>query len=117
MESYMIIKRLLERRKLEQADLAAALGVSSKTAHNYLNGHTKITIDQIPAIVKLLRVPYDILFQFKELNILQEPIENYEVSTDYKLLCKQKDQTIEAQRETIATLKGQIDFLKNQLEK
>jgi transcriptional regulator with XRE-family HTH domain len=51
------IKQLFEKRKdLEQKDLAELLGVSTKTAHNYLNGHSKINADHIPAIAKLLRV-------------------------------------------------------------
>jgi len=65
MAIYINIRRLLENRKLEQKDLAEALNVSSKTAHNYLNGHTKIVADQLPAIARLLRVSIAELFSEK----------------------------------------------------
>jgi len=57
------IKQLFEKRKdLEQKDLAKLLGVSTKTAHNYLNGHSKINADHIPAIAKLLRISISELY-------------------------------------------------------
>lgn len=117
MDSYLIIKKLLEVRKLEQSDLARVLNVTPKTAHNYLNGHSKIKIDQIPLIVKLLQVPYDSLFERKSLKTLEEPVVSYGSNVDYRSLCEQKEKTIEAQRETIETLKGQVEFLKSKIEK
>lgn len=63
MDIALRIKYLLSRKKLEQKDLAKALNVSPKTAHNYLNGHTKITADQIPQIAIFLKVPIEYLFK------------------------------------------------------
>jgi transcriptional regulator with XRE-family HTH domain len=63
MDIALRIKQLFEKRKdLEQKDLANLLGISTKTAHNYLNGHSKIIADHIPAIAKLLRVSISELY-------------------------------------------------------
>lgn len=117
MESYLIIKKLLERKKLEQADLANVLKVTPKTAHNYLNGHTNITIDQIPLIARFLKVPISSLFnEGEDLKTLEEPLNDYTRHHDSDALLKQKDETIQAKDETISLLKGQIEYLKSKLE-
>jgi len=111
MDIHLRIKQLVEKRGKSQEELANVLGVTPKTAHNYLNGHTKIEANQIPVIAKFLRVPSSYLFDNDlDLNtILSEPEYNYgKIDCD---LCKQKDKTIAALEENIQLLKGQIEYL------
>ena len=106
----------MEKRGKSQEELGTALGVSSKTAHNYLNGNTKLEANQIPIIARFLRIPVSYLFEESDIqNLLIEPDFLYETKKDCEL-CKSKDKTIAALEENIELLKGQIDFLKKQVE-
>lgn len=71
------IKQLLESKKLEQKELGLVLNKSAKQAHNYLNGRSKIDIEKIPAIAKLLNVPISMIFGVSENNMLHEPESPY----------------------------------------
>lgn len=101
MELHLRIKELLERRKdLEQKDLANILGVSPKQAHNYLNGHSKIIADHIPAIAKLLRVPINSLFEDTDTSDhINEAQQNYRVSRIDCLECITKQKEIDELKE------------------
>lgn len=110
METYLIIKEIAQRKKIEQKELASAFNVSENQMSNYLTGRTKILADHIPVYAKLLRVPVERLFSNEiDLKILEEPVSEYELN-DCKL-CKSKDKTIEAQQEIIDLLKNQIENL------
>lgn len=98
MELHLKIKELLEKRKdLEQKDLAQVLGVTPKQAHNYLNGHSKIIADHIPAIAKLLRVSINSLFDDKDISneIMEEQLE-YRITRIDCSECIAKQKEIEA---------------------
>lgn len=88
MAIYKNIKQILESKKLEQKDFAQALKVSNKQAHNYLNGHSKIDIEKIPAIAALLKIPISTIFETEEYTELHEPEMPYGCRSCLK---KQKD--------------------------
>lgn len=104
----------MEQRKFEQSELAKALNVTPKTAHNYLNGHTKLYADQLPLIAKFLRVPIERLFdESVDLQTLEEPIVEYGLNTDYKIVCQQKDEIIKSKDDLIETLKADVAHLRS----
>lgn len=63
MNIHLRIKEIAEKKNITQDEIGLALGVTGKTAHNYLNGHTKISIEQLSVISKTLRVSIDQIFQ------------------------------------------------------
>jgi len=96
MNIYLRIKEISKSKNITQDVIGNALGLTSKTAHNYLNGHTKISVEQLPIIAKVLRVRIDQLFQE-----IGTPLHG-EYSNDEKLnvandpcpFCAQKDAEI-----------------------
>ena len=63
MNIHLRIKEIVEKKNISREALAKELSVSSKTIHNYLNGITKISVEQLPIIAKSLKVSMDDLFQ------------------------------------------------------
>jgi len=116
MDIYLRIKQLMEKRGKSQEELGTALGVTSKTAHNYLNGNTKLEASQIPVIAHFLRVPVGYIFEETDIqNLLIEPEFLYDSKKECEL-CKSKDKTIAVLEENINLLKGQIEYLKSKIE-
>jgi transcriptional regulator with XRE-family HTH domain len=113
---YLNIKKILKRKRITQKELAEGFELSENMMTNYLTGRTRILAEQIPLFAKLLRASYDDLFNWKDLNTLEEPMLDYDTNTDYKALCNQKDETIKAKDESINLLKGQIEYLKSKIE-
>jgi transcriptional regulator with XRE-family HTH domain len=76
MAIYKKIKKLAEDKKLTQEELGKELNVSGKTAHNYLNGHTKIEADLLPGIAKILGVTISDLFD--------DPVKSFKKTGQFK---------------------------------
>lgn len=112
MELHLKIKELLEKRKdLEQKDLAKILGVTPKQAHNYLNGHSKIIADNIPAIAKLLRVSINTLFDDVDSSAKSE-----EEQHQYKMKSVDCPECIEKQKRLEKAEKERDDFRQKYIE-
>lgn len=62
MSIYKNIKKIANRKNIQQKDLAVAFGVTENTMTNYLTGRTKIVADQVPLFAKFLKVSIEELF-------------------------------------------------------
>lgn len=110
---YKKIKEIAERKKIQQKDIALGMEVGINTVNNWFQEKTSMKAEQVPQIARILRVPISSLFdQTEDLKTLEEPLVEYGA----KALLEQKDETIKAKDEIIEMLKGQVDFLKTQLE-
>lgn len=118
MELHLKIKELLKGKKyLEQKDLAEILGVSPKQAHNYLNGHSKIIADHIPAIAKLLGVSINSLFEnIDKPDIACEEKQVYKVSLIDCMECIKKQKEIDRLNDQLNDKTELLDFYRGKKE-
>lgn len=120
MALYLKIKRLIEKnRRLQQKDLADALGVTGKTAHNYLNGHTKISADQVPAIAKLLGLTIEELYrEDKEYNKKTDSMIGFEPQTKFDCSeCVAKQKEIDALKEVLSAKEELLEIYRHKHKK
>ena len=119
MELHLKIKELLEKKKgLEQKDLALVLGVTPKQAHNYLNGHSKIVAEHLPAIAKLLRVSIGSLFD-ESYNPTEanESEEHYHITRIDCTECISKNNEINALKQALAAKEELLEIYRDKKSK
>jgi transcriptional regulator with XRE-family HTH domain len=113
MNIYLRIKEIAKGKNITQDVIGNALGLTSKTAHNYLNGHTKISVEQLPIIAKVLRVRIDQLFQEvgTPLNINYANDEKLDITEDGCGMCRIKDNEISKLKSELLSTKDKYIFL------
>ncbi|MDH2332451.1 helix-turn-helix domain-containing protein [Paenibacillus polymyxa] len=56
------VRRLIEQNKVEQKELAKALGTTPQSLNNYLSGTRKFPIGLIPPVADYFKVSIDFLY-------------------------------------------------------
>lgn len=96
------IKTLRKQNRLSQSDMAEQLFIALKTYQNIENGITKIDIERLQAIAKVLHTDmYDLLGHSKKREIEFSGIQSEEKDL-YKQLIKEKEMYIERLEESLA---------------
>lgn len=101
------IKKIREDRNLSQIYVAQKLGISQNAYSKLENNISKLTIDRLKDLAKILEVPEDELLN-NETNIFN--FNNNKTANGYATYYTTK----EVYEETISFLKGELDLLREE---